>query len=184
MAEKTGLKKKKGVITGKKEEIKECKKELRDPMFVGIDPSYNSFGVIVIDQKGELIEQKLLKSTVKAEPEDRIMELEEAFKFIPNIICLHSVYMEGPSYSSDGAYMLQMGALHYYLRIFFKKHNVEYKVIAPGSLKKFVTGKGNCKKNLILMKTYQKWGVEFEIDDLADAFGLAQMALEDFNDSK
>jgi hypothetical protein len=31
------------------------------------------------------------------------------------------------------------------------------------------------------MKTFQKWGVEFEVDDLADAFGLAQMALEDFN---
>jgi crossover junction endodeoxyribonuclease RuvC len=173
-------KKKLGVVVGNKKEVAACKKELRDPMFVGIDPSYNSFGIIVIDQNGELIEQKLLKSTIKAEPEDRIMELEKAFEFIPNIICLHSVYMEGPSYSSDGAYMLQMGALHYYLRIFFRKNNVEYKVIAPGTLKKFVTGKGNCKKNLILMKTFQKWGVEFEVDDLADAFGLAQMALDDY----
>ena len=76
--------------------------------------------------------------------------------------------------------MLQMGALHYYLRIFFRKKNIEYKIIAPGTLKKFVTGDGRCKKDLILLKTYKKWGIEFSINDLADAYGLARMALEDY----
>ena len=149
-------------------------------MFVGIDPSYNSFAIIIVDKEGNIIEQKLLSSKTDNEAEDRIIELEEGFKFIPNIMCLHSIYLEGPSYSSDGAFMLQMGALHYFLRIFFRKNNLNYKIIAPGTLKKFVTGDGRSKKDLILLKTYKRWGVEFDINDLADAYGLARMALEDY----
>jgi hypothetical protein len=49
-----------------------------------------------------------------------------------------------------------MGALHYYLRIFLLKKNVEYKIIAPGALKKFVTGTGTAKKELVLLNVYKK----------------------------
>ena len=73
-----------------------------------------------------------------------------------------------------------MGAIHFLTRLTFYKKNVNFKVIAPGTLKKFVTGKGNSKKDLMLLKTYKKWGVEFEDDNLCDAYGLARMALEDF----
>lgn len=173
-------KKKKGVVVGTKKEVEQCKRQLRDPMFVGMDPSYNSFAIVVIDKDGEIIEKKLLTSNTKDEAEDRIINLEKDFSFIPNILCLHSVFLEGPSYSSDGSFMLQMGALHYYLRVFFRKKNINYKVIAPGTLKKFVTGDGRAKKDLILLKTFKKWGVEFAINDEADAYGLARMALEEY----
>lgn len=159
---------------------KKC--NVNDHMFVGIDPSYNGFAIVVVDKGGEIIEQKLLSSDTNSEAEDRILEMEKEFKFIPNIYCLETVYIEGPSYSSNGAFVLQMGALHYYLRIFFRKKNVDFKVIAPGTLKKYVAGegKGNARKELMLLKTFQKWGVEFNDNNLADAYGLARMALEDF----
>jgi len=173
--------KKKGVITeDKKPEAKPERQKSKDPMFVGLDPSYNSFGLIVIDQEGKIVEQKLLISDTKDEAEDRIISLEKEFDFIPKILGLQSVYMEGPSYSSDGAFILQMGALHYYLRIFFRKKNIDYNIIAPGTLKKFITDDGRAKKDLILLKTYKKWGVEFDVHDLADAYGLARMALHDY----
>lgn len=177
--------KKKGVIRGKEKptEIPQCK-ELRDPMFVGVDPSFTGFGIIVLDKDANIVEQKLFGSDSKAEVEDRLMELEKEFSFIPNIMCLHSVCMEGPSYASQGAYILQMGALHFILRIMLKKQGVNYRIIAPGTLKKFVTGKGNTKKDLMLLKVYKRWGVEFEDDNLADAYGLARMALEDYNNEK
>jgi crossover junction endodeoxyribonuclease RuvC len=44
------------------------------------------------------------------------------------------------------------------------------------TLKKFVTGVGNAKKNEMLLKTYQAWGIEFNDDNAADAYGLAMMA--------
>jgi crossover junction endodeoxyribonuclease RuvC len=154
----------------------------KEPIFVGMDPSYNGFGIVVIDKDANIIEQKLIESDTKLEAEDRIIQLEEGFKFVANITHLQSIYVEGPSYMSKGAFVLQMGALHYYIRIFFRKKNINYKIIAPGTLKKFVAGKGkgNAKKNLMLLKVFMKWGVEFNDDNLADAYSLARLALEEY----
>jgi crossover junction endodeoxyribonuclease RuvC len=173
--------KKKGVI-GAQKQIKKVEKnnnDLRDPMFVGMDPSYNGFAIVVLDQDANIIEQKLFGSESE-EVEDRLIELEKEFKFIPNIISLHSVCIEGPSFASKGAFVLQMGALHYMIRLMLKRKKIQYQVVAPGTLKKFVTGDGRAKKDLMLLKVFKKWGVEFDNDNLADAYSLARMALEDF----
>ena len=173
-----------GVIRGKKKEIKVVPKIVREPLFIGMDPSYNGFAIILLNTKGEMIEQRLLKTDSKKEAEERIIELESGFDFIPNVLALHSVYIEGPAYSSQGAFMLQMGALHFYLRVFLFKNKINFKVIAPGTLKKFVAGTGVAKKELMLLKTYKKWGVEFNDNNLCDAYGLARMALEEYKDGE
>ncbi len=147
--------------------------------FVGIDPSYNGFAIVILDKDANILEQDLFNSNKNNEAEDRIIQLESRFKFLADLDEL-IIYIEGPSYSSNGAFTLQMGALHYYLRIFFRKNNMTYKVITPTTLKKFVTGKGQAKKELMLLKTYKKWGEEFDDNNLADAYGLARMALEEF----
>lgn len=171
-----------------KKQIKEENLEqkiFKDPMFIGIDPSYNGFAIIIVDKTGDILQQKLINTDSKKEIEERIIDLENEFGFVANIMHLQSVYIEGPSYSSNGAFQLQMGALHFYLRIFLFKKNINYKIIAPGTLKKFVTGKGNAKKNLILLNVYKKWNIEFNDDNLADAYSLARMALEEFkNDNR
>lgn len=173
--------KKKGVLGAQKfEKLTKSCNNLRDPMFVGMDPSYNGFAIVVLDKDANIIEQKLFGSNSDSETEDRLMELEEEFKFIPNIMCLHSVCIEGPSYASNGAFVLQMGALHFMIRLMLKKRGVDFSVIAPGTLKKFVTGSGRAKKDLMLLKVYKKWGVEFDNDNLADAYGLARLALENY----
>jgi crossover junction endodeoxyribonuclease RuvC len=149
-------------------------------MFVGLDPSYNEFGLIILDQEANIVEQRLLTSDSKLDADERIIQLEKEFKFIPTVLGLQTVYIEGPAFSSQGQFVLQMGALHYYIRLFLLKHKTNFKVIAPGTLKKFVTGTGKGKKELILLKTYKKWGVEFDNNNIADAYGLARMALEDY----
>lgn len=182
MSKETGLKKKKGVVGAKKLDLK--KKNgcdiLRDPMFVGMDPSYNGFAIIVLDKEANMIEKKLFKSDTGLETEDRLIQLEKEFKFIPSIMCLHSVFIEGPSYSSNGQFVLQMGALHFMIRLMLKRAGVNYKIIAPGTLKKFAAGDGRAKKDLMLLNVYKKWGVEFDDDNLADAYSLARMALEEY----
>jgi len=152
----------------------------KEKMFVGIDPSFNSTGIIILDNDGKIVEQMNFSLKEFEKIEEKLIQFEKTISFIPKMIRLESVYIEGPSYMSSGQYVLQMGALHYLLRLFLYRHNINYKVIAPGTLKKFVTGKGNAKKDLILLKVYKRWGVEFEIDDLADAYGLARMALDDY----
>lgn len=50
-------------------------------------------------------------------------------------------------------------------------------VVPPTSLKKFVAGKGNAKKNEMLLHVYRKWGVQFADDNQADAFALEKFGL-------
>jgi crossover junction endodeoxyribonuclease RuvC len=177
--------KKKGVLGARKLKLrKKNADELRDPMFVGIDPSYTGFAIVIIDKNGDVVEQRLLSTDSKKEADERIIDLEKDFKFVPTIFSLHSVCIEGPSFSSNGAFILQMGALHYYLRIFLLKKDIKFTIVAPSALKKFVSGDGRAKKDLMLLKVYKKWGVEFEDDNLADAYGLAQYALEEYNNGK
>jgi len=150
-----------------------------DKLYVGIDPSFNSTGLIILDSKAELVKEMNFSLKEYENIEEKLINFEKTIKFIPSIVRLKSVYIEGPAYMASGKYILQMGALHYLLRLFLYRHSIDYTVVAPGTLKKFVTGKGNAKKDLILLKVYKKWGVEFEVDDLADAYGLARMALEE-----
>ena len=151
-------------------------------MFVGLDHGFHSTGLIILDQDTNIIEQKnfsIVKGKKIESVEECLVEYEKQIKFIANIHNLHSACIEGPSYSSSGHRTLQMGALHYYTRLFLYKNDINFKVIAPTTLKKFIF-KGNAKKELILLKVYKRWGEEFEVDDLADAYGLARMAYEDF----
>ena len=155
-------------------DVKTCK----DPLFVGIDPSINGTGLVIIDENANIVEQKLF--SIKSETfEESLVKYEKEIEFIANMITLQAVYLGGPAYQATGQVILQMGALHFITRLFLFKKQKKYKIIAPGTLKKFVTGTGRCKKELMLLKTYKKWGVEFDDNNLCDAYGLARMALEE-----
>jgi len=167
-----------GVIRGKMEECKVEKRCISDPKFVGLDLSYTGTGIIVIDSNGEILEQKLINTDSKYDTEDRIIQIENEINFIPNIIGLGGVYIEGPAFSAKGSHMLQMGALNFYVRIFLRKKDVDYKIIPPTTLKKWTAGTGRAKKELMLLHVYKRWGIEFSDNNLCDAFSLARMALE------
>ena len=47
-------------------------------------------------------------------------------------------------------------------------------MVAPQALKKFVTGKGNVKKDQMKLAVFKRWGVEFPTTDETDAYALAQ----------
>jgi len=79
--------------------------------------------------------------------------------------------------------LAQLGAAHYIIRVLLYERNIDFSVVPPSTLKKFVTGKGNCKKDLVLLKVFQKWGVEFSDNNLADAYSLAKFALESYQKS-
>ena len=49
----------------------------------------------------------------------------------------------------------------------------------PGEIKKFVTGKGNAKKELMLKEIYKRWGFETDNHNVADAYAIAQMVKAD-----
>lgn len=48
--------------------------------------------------------------------------------------------------------------------------------IPPMTLKKYATGKGNAKKQEMLMQIYKRWNIEFNDDNAADSYALARLA--------
>lgn len=48
--------------------------------------------------------------------------------------------------------------------------------IPPMTLKKYASGKGNAKKQEMLMQIYKRWGIEFNDDNAADAYALGRLA--------
>jgi crossover junction endodeoxyribonuclease RuvC len=44
------------------------------------------------------------------------------------------------------------------------------------TLKKYAAGKGNAKKQEMLLQIYKRWGLEFNDDNAADAYALARLA--------
>lgn len=45
--------------------------------------------------------------------------------------------------------------------------------VHPMTLKRFATGTGNAKKEMVLMEVYKRWGMSFATNDEADAFVCA-----------
>lgn len=67
----------------------------------------------------------------------------------------------------------QLGGLGYMVRHWLWKHDQKYLDVGPSALKKFVTGKGNVEKNLMLKEAYKRFGLDVQDDNECDACCLA-----------
>ena len=86
-----------------------------------------------------------------------------------------AVYIEGYSFASkfNHEIMYSIGTM---FRLFLRQSGIPFEEVPPSSVKKFVTGKGTGKKDLMLMKVLSNWGIEIEDDNKADAFAIAMYA--------
>lgn len=82
------------------------------------------------------------------------------------------VVFEGYGYANTHTLvtLVEIGTV---LRYFVTQSGLEYVDVPPTSLKKFVTGKGNAKKETMILETYKRFDVEVATNDEADAIGLA-----------
>ena len=83
--------------------------------------------------------------------------------------------MEGYSFGSKWR-MADMGEVGGIVKIACHDAGVPLKIVAPATLKKFVTGRGNSDKAVMRTKIFSKWKVEFGTQDEAEAFAVAQWA--------
>jgi len=161
--------------------------DLNKKLFVGIDASFSGTSVVIIDGNCNVIKQMLITTKhqdTQFDIEKRILYIASELNILlyyMNEYDLNLVCLEGLSYGSTGEAILQIAALNYFIRIFLFNNNIPYIVVSPTTLKKFVTGKGNVKKNLMLKEVYKKWGVDFNDDNLCDAYSLARFAEDSIN---
>lgn len=152
--------------------------------FIGIDLSLTGTGIVVLDEELKIIDKQLISTKPVDVIEKRILFIQsEIFNSLGKIIIdidnQFNIYIEGLSFSSMGQKMLELAALHYKIRCAFYEMitpSFVYDVVPPTVLKKFITGTGTAKKELMLLKVYKKFGVEFSDNNLCDAYCLARLS--------
>jgi len=148
--------------------------------FVGLDLSLNGTAIVIVDDKGKILSKNRFKTKPIDLIEDRLFFISSQVLSVLETTNIERLYIEGLSYSSSGQSTMELAGLHYVVRCFIaQKYGVIYKLVAPPSLKKFVSGVGNCKKNLMLLYAFKKFGEEFDDDNICDAYCLARMAIDE-----
>lgn len=86
------------------------------------------------------------------------------------------VVIEGYGYANTHSLvtLVEVGTI---LRYFLRQKGYRYLEPSPNSLKKFVLGKGQGKKDQMILQVFKRWGHEAKDDNTADAYGLACIGL-------
>ena len=152
--------------------------------FVGLDLSFTETGMVIITEEGNVIEQELFSTDNKKSPEDRIIHIGvQIFHVMSHNIDIEMVYVEDKFVGKNKKQVLYDGGLLYHIITELKLHQYSYKIINPTTLKSFVIGtkgaKKGSKKELMLLHCFKRWGVEFENNNLCDAYCLARLAMEE-----
>jgi crossover junction endodeoxyribonuclease RuvC len=139
--------------------------------YVGIDPSSKT-GLVIIDKQGNIINTQDVTTKVKEDPQ-RFSDIAE--KIIDELEPNDLIAIEGFSYGSKGKGVSFQYGLGWIIRHLLLERGYRYTEVPPTSVKKFATGKGNTKKDEMVLPIYKKWGFEHTSDNVRDAFVLAQM---------
>jgi crossover junction endodeoxyribonuclease RuvC len=146
---------------------------------MGLDPSLAGFAMASLkrgDDLADIVELSSKSAGQQLRPrlaryEGFIEEiLEHASERKPSIILI-----EGYSFASSGSVisLAEFGILLRRALLAF----TDVVEVPPSVLKKFATGKGNANKAKVVSALSARYGIRFDSDNEADAFGLLQIAI-------
>ena len=149
---------------------------------IGIDPSMTSTGVAICDEHGDVDGWRVIKTKKTGDlPIDELKRLIDIviqiemfcieYQSRVKLIVIESLAMS----SRNSSALTQLSGLNYMIRERLYKRGFKFIMVAPGTLKKFATGKGNCPKGLMMLEVYKKYGVTITDDNAADAYALAKI---------
>lgn len=156
-------------LTGKGQEMR----------FVGIDPSTAGTGLVVLSEDGKVIDSVSLKAGKEDDPL-RFMKLTKRIRKHLNP-ATDRVLIEGFAYGAKGKGVSVLYGLGWCIRIMLTEEVFKWEEVAPTALKKFASGKGNAKKEDLVLPVYKKWGFESSSNDITDAFVLAKIGWSMYN---
>ena len=140
--------------------------------YVGIDLSLVATGIVAVGF-GEL--QRTIRTTPETKFPERLSIISDAIEDVimtaqPEVIAMESVAMMG---TRD----LKLPMVHGAVLMGLHRQGIRTPLyVAPATLKKFATGRGNGEKSDVKMFVFQKWGVMLSDNNQADAYVLAKIA--------
>ena len=139
---------------------------------MGVDTSTKT-GYVVLDDQGDIAVVGVLTHKPQADRFTRFSHYTREIAELVDAYGVDLVIIEGYSFAGkfNNALQYELGAC---IRMKLHENEVPFIEVQPTSLKKFVTGKGNVKKDLMLLNVYKRWDFDTNDDNEADAYGLAQ----------
>lgn len=161
------------------------------PVAIGIDQSLTGFALTVLNVSApDRYQTWVYKSDKRgvARLSDIRWWLMDKFEHIAKGGDIQEIAMEGTVLASQSA--LVLGELAATVKLacwdYFDSNVNRYEPypehmrvplqIPPMTLKKYAAGKGNAKKQEMLMQIFKRWGIEFNDDNAADSYALARLA--------
>jgi len=145
---------------------------------VGLDMSLTSTGFCLLN------DELCSAMTIKTKPSDFNKDLDrlkyivdETFKNIPenvDLICVEDYFIPQSRMQFNAAIsLISLGTL---IRIKLYENKFPFVIIAPTQLKKWILGKGNGQKSLIIREVFKKLNLDVKDDNQADSAVLSYIA--------
>ena len=135
---------------------------------IAIDQSLNESGYWIDDKENGIIVTKEAKTQF-----EKILMIRTKLSILYESYKYDTLIMEGYSYgSSNTRFTFTAGELGGVLKLFCHDAHIVLYMVPPTILKKFICGKGNAKKEQMLLQLYKKTGREFNNNNIADAYAL------------
>lgn len=142
-------------------------------VFLGLDISLTATGVCTMNTDSGVIEANTI-ATDTLRGEARLSFIYD--KLMQQIIDhIDFACIEGYSYNSQGK-QFELGEAGGIARLVLAQKKINFKVIPPQSLKKFVTGNNNADKDEMMQTIINEHKQKFDDDNQYDAYGLATIA--------
>lgn len=141
---------------------------MRPPTVVGVDLSLTATGVAAGSGCTTL---RCATTGIK-----RLLEVRDAVLAICRGVAL--VAVEGYSFGSRTSHAYALGELGGFVRVSLYEGGIRYVDVPPASLKKYATGRGNAKKEDVLVAAVRRLNYQGADHNQADALWLRALALD------
>lgn len=149
-------------------------------MFVGIDPSYGGLAIVIKDEDRthdwvrSFPLAKYSSSTERlAIIENEVFNVLTIWDGLQEHVCMEG-YSRGSSQRREEAGEVSAACR---IALYNSWTNPVVPVfVSPSQVKKFATGKGTASKQEVMSGVKEKWGYQYDNDNLADAFVLATIS--------
>lgn len=141
-------------------------------IIAGYDPGLTKPALVIIDETGKILFKRVYKNNLRGI--ERLIWLRDEISRDLFHYDVDHIGMEAPTYGAVGSEHAR-GQIDGIMEVVFHENEIPYNLIHPTQVKKFILGTGRGDKNLILLKTFQEYGEEFQDDNEADAYILARI---------
>jgi len=141
--------------------------------FHGYDLGLSGASATVLDEDGKMVFSETFKNKLKGCERlvyirNKCADVLEAFP--PTVVCIENYAMGA---RGNNFHIGEGGGV---VKVMMHEQDIDPVLVAPTRLKKFISKKGNCEKDMIIMFLLKNFGYETGDNNQADSCGLAIMA--------